>query len=66
MHPANSRTPLEHTPRHGEAAFLSTGTAVSSVRGLPVEEALTAEFGGEALLFRYDAEATASQLGGEG
>lgn len=55
---ASSRTPVEHTPRHAEAAFLPTGTPVRSVKGQPVEDAITAEWDGRAWLFRFDAAAT--------
>lgn len=55
---AGSRTPVEHTPQHAEAAFLTTGTPVHSVQGQSVEDALTAEWNGRAWLFRFDARAT--------
>ena len=54
-----SRTPLDHVPGDGEAAWLPAGTAVHLVEGRAQEAALAALLGGVPTAFELDPAGTA-------
>ncbi len=56
---SDSRTPLNHLVRNGEAAYLETGTEFHSIVGRSTSEAITAVLNGERLVFTPDQVLTA-------
>lgn len=55
---SGSRTPVQHLIRDGEAAYLEAGTEFHALAGRSPDDAITAVFGGERLVFTPDAMLT--------
>ena len=51
---SGSHTPVHHLIRDGEAAYLETGTEFHAIAGRRADEAITAVFNGERLVFTPD------------
>jgi hypothetical protein len=58
---SNSRTPINHLIRDGEAAYLTVGTEFHAIAGRKPDEAITAVFDGKQVVFTPDPMLT-SQL----
>lgn len=56
---SSSRTPVNHLIQDGEAAYLEVGTEFHAIAGRSPDEAITAVFNGEQLVFTLDRTMTA-------
>lgn len=59
---SNSRTPVNHLIRDGEAAYLKVGTEFHAIAGRSPDEAITAVFDGKQLVFTPDPMLTAQLI----
>lgn len=57
---SNSLTPVAHIIADGEAAYLEAGTPIYAIAGRSADDAVTAIFNGDRLVFTFDKQLTAN------